>query len=384
VYETLAPVRVAMVVPDLDPTSGGPAENVPRLAAALAGSGVEVELHAVGPVPAGGAAGLTMIGHEPAWPRRLGRSPALRRALLDSAADVVHAHCLWMSPLGYAAESARRRAVPLVVSPRGMLTPWARRRSPLKKALARQLVHPGAFEQAAGWHATSETEASQLRAYGLVQPICVAPNGIEPPAEDAEASRRFYLDAAPALRNRRVLLFYSRFHSKKRVLELMRDFKMLAPRLPEWHLLVVGIPEEYSLERLRDEAVRMGLDGRASVLDGRGAPKPYPVAELFVLPTHDENFGRVVAEALASGVPAVTTTGTPWGELDGVGAGTCVSIDALPRELERWMSKTADERRAAGARGREWALQALDWTRIAARLRDFYAQLLAARARGPR
>jgi glycosyltransferase involved in cell wall biosynthesis len=83
-------------------------------------------------------------------------------------------------------------------------------------------------------------------------------------------------------------------------------------------------------------------------------------------------------------VPAVTTTGTPWGELDGVGAGTCVSIDALPRELERWMSKTADERRAAGARGREWALQALDWTRIAARLRDFYAQLLAARARGPR
>lgn len=369
-------MRVALVVPDLDPGSGGPAENVPRLGAALARLGVAVELHTVGPAPPSSEPGLRFVGAAPAWPRRLARSPELRRALLLARADVVHAHCLWQRPLGYAVQAARAAGVPLVISPRGMLNPWPLRRSRLKKLLARLLVHPGAFRRAAGWHATSEPEARHIRELGLRQPICIAPNGIEPPADDGDAVRRHYRAAAPGIDGRRVLLFYSRLHSKKRVLELLDDFAAVAPQRPDWHLLIVGWPEEYGVARLRAEAARRGLETCVTVLDGRGAPKPYPVAELFVLPTHDENFGRVVAEALAWGLPVVTTTGTPWEHLNVVRAGAWVEPHQVGGALLALTARGAADLRAAGERGRRFVLERFDWARVAARLHAFYAELL--------
>ncbi len=374
-------MRVALVVPDLDPSSGGPAVNVPRLGAALAGLGVEVELHTLGPVPPDAGAGLRVLDASRAWPRRLARSPQLRRALRASQAELVHAHCLWQLPLGYALQAARGRRVPLVISPRGMLNPWPMRRSRWKKLLARLFLHPGAFQGAAGWHATSEPEAGSIRRLGWRQPICIAPNGIEAPDDDGVAARRHYHALAPELRDKRVLLFYSRLHSKKRVLELLDDFLALAPARPDWHLLIVGWPEEYDVARLRFEAARRGLRARVSVLDGRAAPKPYPLAELFVLPTHDENFGRVVAEALACGLPVVTTTGTPWEHLNAVRAGAWVELHEVRAALSALTARAPDELRAAGLRGQRFVLERFDWSRVAARLHAFYAELLG-RSRG--
>jgi glycosyltransferase involved in cell wall biosynthesis len=375
-------MRVALVVPDLAVSSGGPAANVPRLGAALARLGVDVELHTVGAVPAVEEPRLRCVGAAPAWPRRLARSPELLRGLRHARAELVHAHCLWQRPLGYAARVAREQGLPLVISPRGMLDPWPLRRSRLRKLLARLVVHPGAFRRADGWHATSEPEAASIRRLGWRQPICIAPNGIEAPADDGAAARRFYLAAAPELRGKRVLLFYSRFHSKKRVLSLLDDFAALAPARPDWHLLVVGLPEEYGVARLRAEAARRGLGARVTVLDGRDAPRPYALAQLFVLPTHDENFGRVVAEALAWGVPVVTTTGTPWEHLNAVRAGAWVELHQVRMALERLTARGDDELRAAGERGRRFVLDGFDWARVAARLHGFYAELLGRTRRG--
>jgi len=375
-------LRVVLSVPDVEPVSGGPAENVPRLAHALADQGLEVELHTIGrdvAWPAGARARLRAAA--PAWPRRLGRSPQLAAALRAARADVVHAHCLWMLPLRYAQRAAQARRVPFVISPRGMLAPWSLARSGLKKWLARRWVHPRAFESADGWHATSEAEAGDIRRLGFQQPICVAPNGIEAPSFDAAAVRQEYLQRAPQAAGRRVLLFYSRFHSKKRVLELLADFAAVADRAQGWHLLLVGIPEEYDVARVQAEVRRHGLQGRATVLDGRGAPKPYPVAELFVLPTHNENFGRVVAEALACGVPVVTTTGTPWQALNEVGAGRCVPVEGVGAALQEMLGRTPDELRQAGEAGRRWVLETFDWPRIAAQLAAFYRELRATQRR---
>ena len=373
-------LRVALVVPDLRRTSGGLAQNLPRLAEALADVGVEVQLHAIGEVPASTRPNLRYRGAAPVRPIRIGRSPELRANLLSSEAQVVHANGLWMLPLGYAARAARRLGVPLVVGPRGMLAAWALRRSRWKKALARLVLHPGALDSAAGWHATSDREAEDIRRLGFRQPICVAPSGIEPPVDAAPEAKRHFLAVAPEIAGRRVLLFYSRFHSKKRILELLRDFASIAPRLPDWHLLAVGIPDEYSVAELSAEARRLGIASRASILDGTTGPAPYAAAELFSLPTHDENFGRVVAEALAAGVPVITTTGTPWTEIDAAGAGRCVDIDAYRPTLEELMGRTSAELRAQGENGRRWVLQNFQWERSASTLKSFYQELLAGQA----
>lgn len=374
-----AGLRVVHVVPDLRPESGGPAENVPRLCAALREAGVAAELLTVGPLPPGLPAGLPVRGAVAAAPARLRRSPELARLLAGQPADLIHAHCLWQLPLGYAAQAAARRGLPLVISPRGMLAPWSLRRSAAFKRLARWLVHPGAFRRAAAWHATSEQEARDIAACGFAQPVCVSPNGIEPPPPETEAARAAYHALAPELCGRRVLLFYSRFHPKKRLLELVRDFAALAGTHPGWHLLAVGIPEAYGPERVRAEAAAAGVGSRVTALDGRALPKPFALAELFVLPTHDENFGRVVAEALAHGVPVLTTRGTPWSDLEAWRAGAWVSLDEVPRALEALLRLEGAALRDMGERGRKGVLERYAWPVVVRPLVELYQRLAAAR-----
>src|SRR5262249_62006055 len=107
-----------------------------------------------------------------------------------------------------------------------------------------------------------------------------------------------------------------------------------------------------------------------------GAPKPYAVAELLALPTHDENFGQVVAEALRAGVPVITTRNAPWDILNERDAGRCVELAGFPEELDRLLGRTHGDLAAAGERGRQWARTALHWPSIGARMAEAYGQVL--------
>lgn len=369
-------MRVALITPDLRRSSGGLAQNVPRLASALGAEGLDVELLFVGDGEVPPLEGVRYVSCRLAYPARARRSPEMMRRLLDSRADVIHANGLWLSPLGYAATASSRLNVPLVLSPRGMLAPWSLRRSRLKKWLAARVLHPGALRKVAGWHATSISERNDLRLLGFQQPICLARNGIDPLTSTPEEVRVCYEKAAPGIAGQRVLLFYSRFHSKKGIRELLADFAHLAPDFPDWHFLAVGIPEEYSVDELRGEVESLGLATRATIVDGTDLPKPYAVADLFVLPSHHENFGQVVAEALVAGVPVVTTKGTPWKELEGVGAGRWVSLQELPATLAVLMAWPQARLEEAGRKGHDWVLGEFSWRASAVRLAQFYETLV--------
>ena len=375
-------MRVDFVVPDLHPRSGGPARNVPALAEALVAHGIDVSVHAIGETAVPPSTHVVYRLTRGRLPRRLGRSPELLANLLASTSDIVHAHCLWMRPLAYAARAARAHRAPLIISPRGMLAPWAIRRSRVKKALARLFIHPGALQEAAAWHATSVQEADDIRRLGFPQPVFVVPNGVTPDPDPA-ASAAYYRRLAPELARRRVLLFYSRFHSKKRVMELLGEFQSAVARHPEWHLLLVGIEEEYSVAELRREAARLGVEGLVTVLDGLHAPKPYAVAELLALPTHDENFGQVVAESLVAGVPVITTTGTPWQSLNEHSAGRWVELTSFGRELDALMAKSMTDLRSAGRRGQEWARTAFAWPSVGGAMKEAYRSVLERWSKNP-
>ena len=361
----------------LGPASGGVGAMTPDLARALGDAGVDVTLHCVGETPER-AAGLDVRAHAPAWPSRLARSPALARSLGESRPDIIHAHGLWQLPLRYAAASATRHRVPLVISPRGMLAPWALARSRGAKLFARAFVHPTAFRRAAGFHATSGQEAGDIRAFAPSAPICEAPFGVRQVSEaDREAALAVFRRELPELGGRRVLLFYSRFHPVKGIAELLDSFVALSRAHPSWHLLAIGLPEEYSVKQLEARVARLGLAGRVSVLDGTRLPAPYPVADLFVLPSRHESFGAVVAEALVSGVPVVTTTGTPWASLEQAGAGRCVDVSELRSVLSSMMAQSSQRLAAMGTRGRQWVLSQRSWRDTATVVQRFYEQLAA-------
>lgn len=371
-------MRICQIVPSLEERHGGPSRSVRQLAEAQRRLGDDVRLYATEPPGAPGPAEPDWVEVFPrTWPQVTCASRPLRAALARSDCELVHHHALWLATLAYARRTAARCQAPLVISPRGMMTRWSWRHRRWKKRLAAQFIHPGALAAAAGWHATSEEEAADIRALGFAQPVCVAPNGITPaaPAEQAEAAA-FWTKMCPEVAQRPVAVFYSRFHRKKRVIELIDLWLERAPR--DWLLLLVGIPQEYSPALLEDYVVNNLGQGRIKVYDGLGRPPPYAVASLFVLPSHTENFGLAIAEALGNSVPALVTDGTPWSRLEADGAGWCVPWERYGATLAAALAEGPAALKLRGARARALAERELTWEAPARTLAHFYAQLTAA------
>jgi glycosyltransferase involved in cell wall biosynthesis len=374
-------MRIAQIVASLESRHGGPSRSVLGLARGLAGQSHSVELLGTAPdiTPRSESGGnLTTRLFPREFPRAFSAS-ALLRAHLDTArCDIVHHHGLWLRPLHYAHRAARRQGCAFVISPRGMMSPWAWNHHRRRKVFAARFIHPGALAAATGWHATSEAEAADIRALGFNQPVCVAPNGVLPPvpADEAVAAAR-WRELLPSIDGRRVALFYSRLHAKKRVLELI-DLWLSRPR-GDWVLLIVGIPEQYTVNQLDAYIVRNGGQGRVHVQDGTHEPPPYAVASLFLLPSHSENFGLVVAEALVRGVPVLTTDGTPWQALETNQAGRCVSWENYGPALDAFLGATESALRLMGEHARHWATSAFSWSASARVMSAFYEQLRSTR-----
>lgn len=363
------------VVPSLAEQHGGPSKSVQALCAALARGGHNVDLCTTDPAaPAAGSeqveGRLRVRTFRRNWPGRLCPSRGLRHALASTPASVVHHHSLWLRTLHY----ANRSTSCLVLSPRGMMGEWAWHHRPWRKRFARWFVHPGAFAAVRGWHATSAEEENDIRALGFSQPVCVAPNGVDAPSDAERAeSLAHWRSACPETAGRPVALFYSRFHQKKRVLELIDAWIEHAPA--DWLLLLAGIPQDHSPEDLEAYAHRRSAGGRIRAFNSLGRPPPYAVASLFVLPSHNENFGLVVAEAMAHGVPVVVTDTTPWKEVSRRNLGWCVRWDEYGRALAQATAETPEQLRARGAAARSWALENFSWDKSAKLLADFYATL---------
>ena len=372
-------MKVCQIVPSLEEKYGGPSKSIRAMSAALARAGHEVELLATHPTEAGeeteGSLRVRVFRRD--WPQRLCPSSGLRAALRETNADIVHHHSLWLRTVHYAQQHAKTSGAKFVLSPRGMMSPWSWRHRGWRKSFARTFVHPGALEDAAGWHATSNEEAADIHALDYDQPVCVAPNGVESP-EVANLSRAatHWTAACPEVTKQPVALFYSRFHQKKRVLELIDLWLERGPR--DWLLLLVGIPQDYTPPMLEDYVTRQSGGGRVRVFSGTGQPPPYAVASLFLLPSHSENFGLVVAEALAHSVPVIVTDATPWRALNSENLGWCVPWSSFADAIAAATSEGKASLRERGRRSREWVLREFSWDKSAAVLASFYQELKGA------
>ena len=134
-----------------------------------------------------------------------------------------------------------------------------------------------------------------------------------------------------------------------------------------------------SVGQLLDRIATRGGAERIAVFDGTQTPPPYAVARLFLLPSHSENFGMVIAEALASGVPALVTDTTPWHALNQNGCGWCCPWSDYRARLRHALATPHDELAERGQNGRRWMQADYSWAQTAATLSAFYSQLLATR-----
>jgi len=142
-------------------------------------------------------------------------------------------------------------------------------------------------------------------------------------------------------------------------------------------LLLVGVPETYSVQILERYVLRNSGGGRVRVFDGSGKPPPYAVASLFLLPSHSENFGLVIAEAMTHGLATIVTDTTPWRGLTDTGGGACVPWVEFGATMVALMNESRQKLRARGMLARAWTLREFSWENSARLLGDFYGSLPA-------
>lgn len=210
--------------------------------------------------------------------------------------------------------------------------------------------------------ATSLQECESIRKLRLSQPVAVIPNGVD------LVTSRCASDEAPRQPERvRSALFLSRIHPKKGLLNLVYAWAHLGQR--GWRLRIAGPDEGGHLAEVMALARRLGISESVEYVgevDGERKSAMYWDADLFVLPTFSENFGVVVAEALAHGLPVITTRGAPWADLETHRCGWWIDIGAEPLAdaLRAAMALGDEERQAMGDRGREY-VRRYDWNVIA-------------------
>ena len=371
-------MQIVHCVSSIDSNAGGPSRSIPSLCRQLAASLDRVSLLAVAsPAPVTGAVlnGIDLRLCKGIGPAALGGSAELRRLLRRVEADLLHGHGLWQLPVHHMMQAARARALPAIISPRGMLVPQALQASRRRKHVAGWIFQNRDLHAATCIHATSGLEAESCRQYGLRNPLAVIPNGLE-------LVDYCPLDAVdPSSQRERTLLFMSRIHPHKGLPYLLEAWSTLQHDFPGWRVVIAGNDDGNTEAGLRQMAVQLGVDHTVDFrgpVFGNAKLKLLREADLFVLPTHSENFGIVVAEALASGVPVVTSTGTPWQELQSTRSGWWVDVGAAPlrRALAEAMQLPDEERHAMGARGRRLIEEGYSIASVAARMITLYRWIL--------
>ena len=297
----------------------------------------------------------------------------LERVIEVGGASLIHNHGLWLPVNHWAIDAGRRYRIPVIMQPHGMLEPWSLKHKAFKKRIAMALFQRRDLVTSEMMIASSSVEYENVRKLGFRQPVAIIPNGVELAAHGNTD------DAAPApLDRERTVLFLSRVHPVKGLLNLVQAWARIAPL--GWKLRIAGPDEGGHLEKVLGTVRRLGMNDSVEYMGEANSERKsalYRRADLFVLPTFTENFGVVVAEALAYGVPVITTRGAPWGDLITQGCGWWVDIGVAPLEqaLREAMSLSDDERRMMGARGREY-VRRYDWGTIARQTAEVYRWVL--------
>jgi glycosyltransferase involved in cell wall biosynthesis len=354
------PLRLLNIIRSVDTVHGGPAEGVRQLVRGIRAGGHE---SAVITLDAPGSDCLldfptTLHALGPAY-GNWGYTPRLVPWLRMHAPrfDGVIAHGLWQYQTFGAWRALRGTGTPLFVMPHGMLDPWFSRAYPskhTKKQLYWQLAESRVLRDAQAVLFTTQTES--LLARGTFKPYRahheVIGYGLELSAEARSATAEDFLSQHPALRGKRLVLFLARLHPKKGCDLLVDAFAQVAARDAALHLVMAG-PDSDGLEaRLITQVRKLGLEGRVTFTGMlRGAAKwgALRASEVFVLPSHQENFGVAVAEALAMGTPALVSNQVNiWREVVDGGAGmaepdTAAGTLAL---LQSWLDLGTPERQA--------------------------------------
>lgn len=314
-------------------------------------------------------------------PRIFGFSPHLYRVLITAELEIIHVHGLWMYPSLAVMRWAKASGKPYVISAHGMLDPWAVRNARWKKRLAGWLYENAHLRGAACLRALCAAEAEAIRAYGLRNPICIIPNGIDPPAA-TPAEPPPWQAALPD--DAKVLFYLGRLHPKKGLPHLLRAWAAAhsaSKHAEPWHLVIAGWDQGGHETELKAQTQQLGIQNRVHFVGPQfDAAKraSYRRADACILPSFSEGLPMTVLEAWSYGLPVLMT---PQCNLpEGFQAQAALRIDPEPERIAQGLAALFalpdHERKAMGERGRALVAQRFTWPHIAQQMLAVYRWVL--------
>jgi len=303
---------------------------------------------------------INCIGYESIW---------------NSSFDVAHIHALWSPVLHKVSKWAHKNSIPVVWSPHGMLQKWALKNKWWKKLPALALYQWRDLHAAELLHATADSEIEDIRRLGLNNKIVNAPLGVR---SDKIAVVYDEHNEQPD----KILLFVSRVQKKKGLPVLVDAWARISTDLKAgWRVRIVGPDQDNHTSELMARCKKRGVANDFVFVGpkyGMELDAEYRGADLFVLPTHSENFGSVVIEALARGVPVICSKGAPWKDLEEYKCGWWPedSVGGLASAIESALRMSAAERRQMGARGVDLIARKYSWCSVANKMIANYSSII--------
>lgn len=366
-------MKACIVIPNIDKTFGGPSRSVPMLAKGLSCEGISITLLTVETddmnyhILDDSSVKLIAI-------KKNAKKQYLESIIIKGNYDIIHLQNLWDPFLHKVAIIARKYKIPYIMTPRGTLEPWSLSQKKLKKALALSIYQMKDLQKAECILATSNMEADNIRKLGIQTPIAIIPNGIdltEYPCRDIECNNRI----------KKQIVFISRIHKKKGLEILIDAWSIIHSNYKDWSIVIAGNGEDCYINYLKKRIQSKNLQNSITIIPpvfGKDKIDLYQTSSLFVLPTYSENFGMVIAEALSCGLPVITTTGTPWHELNNNNIGWCIDLNItnVARTISSAIDRGIENLFIMGQRGSLYVKENYDFMKVASKNKLLYDWIL--------
>lgn len=372
-------MKICIFTATIDKNDGGPSRSVPILAKGLAEVGVDVTLMT------GKTENMNTHSVEGVNVKLVIISPditlqELEYKLLEGKYDLIHGQGIWLPLYHKMCKIACKHKIPYLMTPRGALEPWCYYDKDffkrIKKRIAMKIYQRKDIQAADCILTTADMEANNLRNLGFTNPIAVIPNGIE--------TKDYPCRSQESLANcKKQVIFLSRLESKKGIEILIDAWMKVHERFSDWNVIIVGNGDERYINTLKAQITSNKLTDCVRILPpafGQEKYRLYTESQLFVLPTHSENFGMVIAEALACGVPVLTTQGTPWKILEEKNVGWWIELSQqnLETTLIQALSLSRETLFEMGQRGSDMVRNNFYYIEVAKRLLKTYKWIVDA------
>lgn len=318
----------------------------------------------------------------PKGPVAFSFQPGLLSSLKNFNPDIVHCHGLWLYP-SLASKLFSCQKKPYVVSPHGMLDPWAVRNSVWKKKIVGVLFENSHLANASCLHALCDAEYHAIRDYGLSNPVTIIPNGVDLPELEKNIAAPEWHARLPD--NAKVLFFLSRLHPKKGLANLLEAWSIVCetglPNVHQWHLVIAGWDQGGHQLELTEQAKRLGIADSIHFVNSQfdeAKEASFRRADAFVLPSFSEGLPMSVLEAWSYGLPVLMTRQCNLTE--GYEANAAIltepDIQSLCHGLKKLFIMTDLELNAMGSNGRDLVSRKFTWNKIGEQMMDVYRWLL--------